>query len=119
MRTAACLLLGALVGFCGAFIQTLVLASGRAPLGAVASLIAAFLVARAVAWWAGTRAAGATFLAGWLAASIRMGTTTSGADLVLTNGTRELFYLGLGCVILSAAASFPLLPASQKQDEPS
>jgi hypothetical protein len=86
-------------------------AGGQAlPVGTVLVLAALLPLVRACAWWSGSRAGAATFAVGWLAATLMMGTTTAGGDLVLSSGTRQVAYLILGTMMLSAASGYPLLP---------
>jgi hypothetical protein len=82
----------------------------RLPVGVVLALVAVVLVARACAWWSGSRLGAITFSVGWLAATLIMGTSTADGDLVLDSGTRQMAYLILGTIALSAASGFPLLP---------
>jgi hypothetical protein len=112
MRAAASLVLGFLVGVVGAMVQTwTVPAGGQAlPVGTVLVLAALLPLVRACAWWTGSRAGAITFAVGWLAATLMMGTTTAGGDLVLSSGTRQIAYLILGTIMLSAASGYPLLP---------
>jgi hypothetical protein len=112
MRAATSLVIGLLLGSVGAMVQTytpLVLGM-RLPVGAALALVAVVLVARGCAWWTGSRLGAATFSVGWLAASLIMGSTTGGGDLVLDSGNRQMAYLVLGTIALSAACGFPLLP---------
>ena len=112
MHAAASLVLGLFLGFVGAMVQTytpLVLGV-RLPAGAVLALVAVVLVARACAWWSGSRLGAITFSVGWLVATLIMGSSTADGDLVLDSGTRQIAYLILGTMALSAASGFPLLP---------
>jgi hypothetical protein len=112
MRVAASLVLGLFFGFVGAMLQTWTtqVAGTTVPIGALMALGATVPVVRACAWWAGTRWAGIAFSSGWLGATLMMGTETPGGDLVLSSGTRQISYLILGTMLLSAASGFPLLP---------
>ncbi len=112
MRALALLVLGLFFGFIGAAIQTHILALGsvRLPSGVVLMLVAVVLVARAGAWWQGSRLGAVTFSVGWLAATLVMGTESPAGDLVITDGTRQLSYLVGGSMLLAAACGFPLLP---------
>jgi hypothetical protein len=112
MRAAASLVLGLFLGFVGAMVQTFTpRALGlRLPLGAVLVLVTVVLVCRACAWWSGSRLGAITFSVGWLAATLIMGSTTADGDLVLDSGTRQMAYLILGTIALSACCGFPLLP---------
>jgi hypothetical protein len=112
MRAVTSLILGLILGVVGAMVQTftpLVLGL-RMPLGAAMALVAVVLVARACAWWTGSRLGAITFSVGWLAATLIMGSTTAGGDLVLDSGNRQMAYLALGTIALSACCGFPLLP---------
>ena len=117
MRIAASFVLGLFLGFVGAMLQTFVVRVGTVPVpvGAALVLIALVLVARACAWWVGSRWGASSFSVGWLAATLIMATTSTSGDLVLTNGIRQLSYLVVGAMILAAASGFPLLP---DEDEP-
>ena len=117
MRILASLVLGLFFGFVGAMLQTYVVRVGTVPVpvGAALVLIALVLVARACAWWAGSRWAACSFSTGWLAATLIMATVSTTGDLVVTNGIRQMSYLVVGAMILAAASGFPLLP---DEDEP-
>jgi hypothetical protein len=119
MRAAALLVLGLFLGFAGALIQTytITLGSVRIPAGALLSLVAVVLVARAGAWWQGSRLGAITFSAGWLGATLMMGSTTGAGDLILSSGTRQVGYLIGGTILLAAACGFPLLPADDTPDQ--
>jgi Family of unknown function (DUF6113) len=112
MRAAAALVLGLFLGFIGAMVQTFTpaVAGVRVPVGMALALVAVFLVARACAWWSGSRLGAVTFSVGWLAATLMMGTASAGGDLVLSSGTRQMAYLILGTIALSACCGYPLLP---------
>jgi hypothetical protein len=120
MRAAALLVLGLFLGFAGALIQTYTIALGsvRLPAGALLSLVAVVLVARAGAWWQGSRLGAITFSAGWLGATLMMGSTTGAGDLILSSGTRQVGYLIGGTILLAAACGYPLLPADDTPDQP-
>ena len=118
MRAAALLVLGLFFGFTGAMIQThtLVVGSVRLPTGAVLVLVATVLVARAGAWWQGSRLGAVTFSVGWLAATLMMGSETGAGDLILTSGTRQMAYLIGGTILLAAACGYPLLPQDDRPE---
>jgi hypothetical protein len=120
MRAAALLVLGLFLGFAGALIQTytITLGSVRLPAGAALSLVAVVLVARAGAWWQGSRLGAITFSVGWLGATLMMGSTTGAGDLILSSGTRQVGYLIGGTILLAAACGYPLLPADDTPDQP-
>jgi len=119
MRAAALLVLGLFLGFIGAMIQThtLTVGSVRLPTGAVLALVATVLVARAGAWWQGSRLGAVTFSVGWLAATLMMGSETGAGDLILTSGTRQMSYLIGGTILLAAACGYPLLPHDDTPEE--
>jgi hypothetical protein len=118
MRAAALLVLGLFFGFTGAMIQTHTLAVGsvRLPTGAVLVLVATVLVARAGAWWQGSRLGAVTFSVGWLAATLMMGSETGAGDLILTSGTRQMAYLIGGTILLAATCGYPLLPQDDRPE---
>jgi len=118
MRAAALLVLGLFFGFTGAMIQThtLVVGSVRLPTGAVLVLVATVLVARAGAWWQGSRLGAVTFSVGWLAATLMMGSETGAGDLILTSGTRQMADLIGGTILLAAACGYPLLPQDDRPE---
>jgi|APLow6443716910_1056828.scaffolds.fasta_scaffold62399_2 hypothetical protein len=120
MRAAALLVLGLLFGFAGALIQTFTITVGsvRLPAGALLTLVAVVLVARAGAWWQGSRLGAITFSIGWLAASLMMGSKTGAGDLILSSGTRQMGYLIGGTILLATACGYPLLPADDTPDQP-
>ncbi len=119
MRAAALLVLGLLLGFVGALLQTNThtIGSVRVPTGMVLTLVAIVLIARAGAWWQGSRLGAIAFSVGWLASTLMMGSKTGAGDLILSSGTRQMAYLIGGTILLSAASGFPLLP-SDDTDEP-
>lgn len=120
MRAAALLVLGLFFGFIGALIQTYTTTFGsvRLPTGVLISLVTIVLVARAGAWWQGSRLGAITFSVGWLAATLMMGSETGAGDLILTSGTRQMAYLIGGTILLAAACGFPLLPTDEDGQEP-
>jgi hypothetical protein len=111
-RLLAALALGLLLGLAGAVAQwwTLDIASVGLPVGAILGVLTAAYVARACAWWVGSRAGAVAFSVGWLAATLMMGSTSPSGDLVLSSGTRQVAYLVLGSMVLAACCGFPLLP---------
>jgi hypothetical protein len=113
MRAAVLLVLGLLFGFIGALAQTqtVLVGSVRLPTGMLMALVATVLVARAGAWWQGSRLGAITFSVGWLAATLMMGSESAAGDLILSAGTRQMSYLIGGTILLAAACGFPLLPA--------
>jgi hypothetical protein len=117
VRIAATLVLGLFVGFVGAMVQwySPTVAGHSVPVGAAIALLAVVPVARACAWWVGSRWGAIGFSVGWLAATLMMGTESPGGDLVLTGSTDSavsgpLAYLLIGTMALSAACGYPLLP---------
>jgi Family of unknown function (DUF6113) len=120
MRAAALLVLGLLFGFAGALIQTFTITVGsvQLPAGALLTLVAVVLVARAGAWWQGSRLGAITFSIGWLTASLMMGSKTGAGDLILSSGTRQMGYLIGGTILLATACGYPLLPADDTPDRP-
>jgi hypothetical protein len=76
----------------------------------VAVLIVVLLIARAGAWWMGSRWGAIVFSVGWLVATLAMASTTPGGDLIINAGTRQALYLIGGSVLLAIACGFPLLP---------
>ena len=121
MRAAALLVLGLLFGFAGALIQTFTITVGsvRLPAGAVLTLVAVVLVARAGAWWQGSRLGAITFSIGWLAASLMMGSKTGAGDLILSSGTRQMGYLIGGTILLATACGFRCFPPTTPRTSPS
>lgn len=118
MRAAALLALGLFLGSVGALVQTCTTSLGSLTLPTGTLLVLATLVpvARAGAWWLDSRWGAIALSVGWLAATLLMGTTTSGGDLVISSGTRQIAYLVGGTVLLSAACGYPLL--APEEDEP-
>jgi hypothetical protein len=117
MRVAALLVLGLFLGFVGALLQTYTTAVGSAqlPTGAVLALVAITFVARAGAWWQGSRWGAISLSVGGLTATLLMGMQTGAGDLILTSGTRQIGYMIVGTIVLSAACGLPLLP---EDDQP-
>ena len=118
MRAAALLVLGVFLGMVGALVQTGTTSLGSLTLPTGTLLVLATLVplARAGAWWMDSRWGAIALSLGWLAATLLMGTTTSGGDLVISSGTRQVAYLVGGTILLSAACGYPLL--APEDDEP-
>ena len=116
MRLAACVVMGLFFGFVGAMVQTYTVPLGTValPVGAILVLAACIPVARACAWWVLSRWGAITFSGGWLGATLMMGSTTPGGDLVLSSGTRQVSYLIVGSMLLSAACGYPLLPEDDR-----
>ena len=112
MRTFLVIVLGLVAGMIGAMLQTYVLRVGNAaiPVGAVAVLIVLLLIARACAWWIGSRTGAILLSVPWLIATLAMATTTPGGDLVINAGPRQALYVLGGSMLLAAACGFPLLP---------
>lgn len=121
MRLAASLAVGLFFGFVGAMLQTYVVLVGSTsvPVGALLVLVALVPVARACAWWVGSRWGASAFAVGWLASTLLLATTSGNGDLVITDGTRQLVYLVVGAMVLAAACGFPLLPADDPPVDPS
>lgn len=117
MRAVALVLLGAFLGVVGALLQARQthVAGLLLPTGMVLVVVALVLVARACAWWVGSRWGALALSAGWLAATLGMATRTPGGDLVLTSGTRQLAYLVGASMLLAAASAFPLVVARQHE----
>ncbi|MCU0301928.1 MAG: hypothetical protein MUF35_10055 [Candidatus Nanopelagicales bacterium] len=111
-RLLAALAVGLLLGLVGAAAQSWApdLLGVRLPVGAAIGVVTAALVARACAWWVGSRAGAVAHSVGWLGATLAMGTTTPSGDLVLSSGTRQVGYLVVGSMVLAACCGFPLLP---------
>lgn len=116
LRLVGCLVIGLALGATTAMAQTWTMRVGGAhlPVGAVASVLTVVLVARACAWWTDSRLGAVVMASGWLVATLAMGSTTSGGDLVISSGTRQVAYLVAGSVLLAAACAFPLLPAHDR-----
>ena len=115
MRAVTLVLLGLAAGVVSAMLQTYVLREGPValPLGAAAAIFVVVLLARASAWWVRARWGAVVFSVAWLVATLVMGTTTPGGDLVLASGTQQVAYLMLGGMLLAAACGFPLLPEDE------
>ena len=111
MRIVASLLIGLVMGLVGGFVQTWVLpvAGFTIPSGMILVLATAVPVARAVAWWQGSRWGALAFLVGWVAATFALGITTPSGDLVLDDSPWQLAYLIGSTALLASAASFPLI----------
>lgn len=120
MRAAALLILGIFFGFVGALIQTYTTTVGsvRLPTGALLAIVAITLIARAGAWWQGSRLGAVTFSGGWLTATLLMGIETGAGDLILTSGDRQIGYLIVATILLSAACGLPLLPQDDVPGRP-
>ncbi len=115
MRAAALLVLGLFLGFVGAVLQTHTTAIGSVtvPSGGIVGVVAIVLVARAGAWWVGSRWGAIAVSLGWLTATLIMGSETAAGDLILSSGTRQMAYLIGGSMLLATACGFPLLPEEE------
>ncbi len=116
MRVAALIALGLFLGFVGALLQThtTLIGSVTVPSGGIVGVVAIVLVARAAAWWVGSRGGAVAVSLGWLTATLVMGSETAAGDLILSAGTRQLAYLVSGSMLLAAACGFPLLPLADE-----
>ena len=118
-RAASVALVGLFLGFLGAMVQTYVVRVGgqSLPVGVALALVALVLVARACAWWVDSRWGAVLFSSAWLVTTLLMATTTSGGDLVVSAGDRQLAYLVIGAMVLASACGFPLLPGDSEAPE--
>lgn len=114
----ALLLLGAVIGVVGAFVQ-----ADRTPVaspwgvitipwGIVLVWIALVAAIRGGAWAIRTRWGSWAVLAGWLVLTVVMAAESPSGDLALSGGTRQLTYLLGGVILASAAASLPIRSAA-------
>lgn len=112
MRALMVIVLGLVAGMIGAMLQTYVLRVGEVviPVGALAVVVVLLLLARASAWWVGSRRGAILFSVPWLISTLAMATTTPGGDLVINAGARQAVYILGGSMLLAAACGFPLLP---------
>ncbi len=119
MRAAALILLGLFLGFVGALVQAYEQPVGPVvvPLGLLLVLASLVPVARASAWWIGSRLGAVLFSTGWVAATLVMGSPMPGGDLVLASGWREMTYLIGGTILLGASCGFPLLPEDDRTED--
>lgn len=118
VRIAAALgavLMGALLGIAGAFLQAQrsVITMGDLyavlPWGAVVAGITTLVVVRLVVVGTRRRAFGWLVLSGWLVLTLALSTVSPSGDIAVSGGTRQIVYL-LGVVVIgSALASFPVL----------
>ncbi|MGB7982909.1 MAG: DUF6113 family protein [Candidatus Nanopelagicales bacterium] len=118
MRAASLLVLGLFLGFVGAMLQTYtnLIGSVTLPSGAILGIVTIVLVARAGAWWVGSRWGAFAVALGWLSASLIMGSQTAAGDLILSSGTRQVAYLIGATMLLASACGYPLLPGSDNAD---
>lgn len=115
------LLVGALIGLAGAFVQAQrVLVD--APWGVVAVpwgvplvWVALLAAIRGGTWGIRTRWGGWAVLLGWLAITVALSAETPSGDLALSGGGRQMTYLLGGVILGSAAATLPL-PRSGRTD---
>lgn len=117
---AALVLLGAVIGISGAFVQAhrAILdvpldVSWRVipiPWGMVLVWIALVAAIRAGVWFVGSRWGGWAVVTGWLLLTVVMSAESPSGDLALSGGTRQMTYL-LGGVILGSAAATLRIPA--------
>lgn len=105
-----CLLVGALVGLVGAFVQAQRLAVGAVtvPWGFVLVWVVLLVAVRGGAWAIGSRWGAWAVAAGWLGMTVAMSAESPSGDLAISGGTRQLVYLIGGVVLVSAAATLPL-----------
>jgi hypothetical protein len=108
------LLLGALVGLTGAFVQAQRLlidtpwGTASLPWGVAAVWLALIAAIRGGVWAVGTRWGGWAVMVGWLVATVVMSAESASGDVALSGGTRQMTYLVGGVILASAAASLPL-----------
>lgn len=115
-------LVGALVGLAGAFVQAQRFVIGGAdatvvlPWGAVLAVLVLAVAVRGGVWAVRARWGGWLLFLGWLAATLALATETSSGDIAVSSGGRQIGYLLAGVVIGTAVATFPL-PRGTRQQE--
>lgn len=108
------LLLGAVIGVAGAFVQAqrLLVESPwgmvSIPWGVPVVWIALLAAIRGGTWAVETRWGGWAVLGGWLVVTVLLSADSPSGDVALSGGTRQVVYLLGGVVLASAAASLPL-----------
>lgn len=115
LQLVGILLLGALIGLIGAFVQAdrFIISAPWGlfvvPWGMVLVILVLVIVIRGATWLIESRWGGWMLLAGWIAATIVLAAESPSGDLALSGGGRQWVYL-LGGVILGAAtATFPVI----------
>ena len=120
----ALLLLGAVIGIAGAFVQAqrvlvdLPWGGVVIPWGVPLVWVALVAAVRAGAWWLGTRWGSWSVLAGWLVATVALSAESPSGDLALSGGSRQLTYLLGGVIIGSAAATLRVPRAAERARNP-
>ncbi len=104
------LLVGAVIGLLGAFVQAqrLTLGDVTVPWGFVLVWVVLIVAVRAAAWAIGSRWGAWAVAVGWLGMTVAMSAESPSGDLAISGGTRQLVYLLGGVVLVSAAATIPL-----------
>lgn len=113
---AAALLVGALVGLVGAFVQAqrLVADTVTVPWGLALVWLVLIVTIRGAAWAVGTRWGSWAVAVGWLVVTVAMTAESPSGDVAISGGTRQLVYLLVGVVLASAAATLPLPRPSRR-----
>ena len=120
----ALLLLGAVLGVVGAFVQAqralLELPWGMVtvPWGVALVWIALIAAVRGGAWAIGTRWGSWAVQVGWLVLTVAMAAESPSGDLALSGGTRQMAYLLGGVILGSAAATLPVRTTSAPAPSP-
>lgn len=113
-RAFGLLLVGAVVGLIGAFLQASRLVEttpwGQViiPWGLVFVIIVLVVTIRGGAWAGRSRIGAWAVFVGWLLATIAMAGESPSGDLALSGGARQWAYLLAGVILGAAAATFPV-----------
>lgn len=113
---------GALVGLAGAFVQAqrFVISGADAtvvlPWGAVLAVLVLAVAIRGGVWAVQARWGGWLLFLGWLATTLLLATETSSGDIAVSSGGRQVGYLLAGVVIGAAVATFPLPRGTRSRD---
>lgn len=108
-----CLAVGVVVGLTGAFVQahrSVWMFADRyvvVPWGAIVVVVVLLFAIRAAAKVTGMRAAAWLLLLGWVAMTLFLATETTGGDIAVSSGPRQLGYLFAGVVIGATVATLP------------
>lgn len=114
LRVIVLLVLGAVIGCLGAFVQeetfTLDVRWGAMviPWGMLLVWAALASTIRAGAWGSRSRMGAWAILVGWIFATVTFSAETASGGLVITSGAREVTYVIVGVILGAFSATFPV-----------
>ncbi|CAB4860519.1 unannotated protein [freshwater metagenome] len=113
-RMAGLLVLGAVIGLLGAFVQAdrevveFPWGLTAIPWGAIVVIVVLIASIRGAAWAVRTRLGGWLVFLGWVLSTIAMAAESPSGDLAISGGGRQMTYLLGGVILGAAAATFPV-----------